>query len=86
MVFALGAREGFFDVVEAPDQAWSEVESFRFERLARLRLLEGVEPGAERVVHDLLERRLPFALRALEAHCDVVVKRQGGPHIMMLTR
>ena len=85
MIFAFDARKDFFDVIETADQARAQIETFRFERLSRGTLrLERIEPGAEDVVDQLLERDVAFFLFPLEPRGHIIVKSQGRAHIMMI--
>ena len=86
MILALDAREHFFNVVEAADQARSAVEASGLERFARwARSVCGVKARAQDIVHKRFERDAPFSPLALQPHRNVVIERQRGTHIVMLS-
>ena len=86
MVVAFNTREDLLNVVEAADQALTEIKAFSPEAFRPCRrFVERIEPGAQRIVDDSLERLpSPFYL-SLESSRDITIQRQCGPHIMMLT-
>ena len=87
MVFAFAAGEHFLDIVEAADEAWAQTEALGAERFSPLpRSMDGVQTRAEDLIHDRLEREMPFPALALQRRNHVIVERQGCAHILMISR
>jgi hypothetical protein len=86
MVVAFDPRQDFFNVVEAADQASPEIKALGPKASGpSWRSVEGIEPRAQRIVDDSLEGLpSPFHV-SLEPRRDIVIQRQCGSHIMMLT-
>jgi hypothetical protein len=85
VIFALGAREHFFDVVETADTARTEVETARSEVVALAgRDIERVESCAQNLIHERFEPDATLPLFALQPRTHVIIERQRGSHIMML--
>lgn len=80
MMLALDARKHLFDIVEAPDQARSQVEAGGSKRSPRLRVIELIESRPERVIHDALERLSSLAGQLFETRRDVLFQGQCGAH------
>ena len=85
MSLTLRARENLGDVVEAADQAGTQVEALRSEPAARRTRLSGrFQTGPEQVVHDDLEGLPALADDLVQPRRDVLVERERGSHIKML--
>ena len=85
MVFALGARQHLFDVVEAADEARPEIEAFGAEGPFPFLRLTRIETGSKDVVDDRLERVSALFHFLFEPHCDVFVQCQRGAHTLMVS-
>lgn len=84
MVFALGTREHFRDVVETADETRAEAQAFGQKPGSRLRRVTlSIQASPENLVHELFERNAAGPPLPFEARGHVVVERQRGAHIMM---
>ena len=83
MSFTLDASEHLFDIVEAADKAWPQVEASGSKRRPRLWLLELVESGAQRVVDNPLERLSTLSSQLFEAGGNVFFQCQCRAHAPM---
>lgn len=85
MVFALGARQHFLDVVETADQGGAEIEAGRLESLsALLGNLQGIQTSAKNLVDQRLEAHSALPLLPFQSDGHVVVQGNGRSHILML--
>jgi hypothetical protein len=84
MALALGSRQDFFDVVEAPDQARSEVEPFGTKRDARTGPLERAQTRTQGIIHERLERYAAAFSFLFKPRRHIVINRQRRPHIVMM--
>ena len=85
MALALDASQHVRDVVQAPDQAGPQVESFRAESGPRRpRPCGGLQSRPKQVVHDNLERLPAFAGDLLQPSGNVCIQGECRAHIMML--
>ena len=83
MMFAVDARQNFFDVVETAHQAGAEVEAGGPKSRERIGLIELIEPGPQGVVDYPLERQSTLASELLEAGGNILFQCQRGAHRMM---
>src|SRR5215470_10010890 len=85
VVFALGTREHFFDVIEASDETWPEVEPLRPELVSLLLgTSESVQAAPEDLVHDRFQRDAPFASLPFQPHGHIIIDGERGAHVSML--
>jgi hypothetical protein len=75
MVVAFDPREKLLDVVQAADEALPKVKAFGPKAPGpSCRFVEGIEPGAQRIVDNRLER-LPALLHlTLEPHRHIIIQ------------
>lgn len=86
MVVAFDPRENLFDVVEAADEALAEVKAFGPKAPGpSWRFVQGIEPDAQRIVDNGLERLPALPHLTLQPRRNIIVQRQCRSHIMMLT-
>lgn len=85
MIFALGSRQHLLDIVEAADQARTEIEPLGVEGLPlSFRTLRCVKTRAKHLVQDRLEGGAPPPPLLLQPDCDIVIEGEGRAHTLML--
>lgn len=84
MPLAFDARQHFFDVVQAANEAGTKTETSGLEGPRHRRFFDRGEAGAKRFVDDGLQRLPPFTGHLLQPGGDVLLERQGRSHHVMI--
>lgn len=84
MMFALGAREEFADVVIGESRAETEGASLRAVSHRGWRSENAVEPHSERGVDHFLKGLPQLGSAFSRLHRDIGIQRQGGSHLSIM--